>query len=353
VIRQRGKDDSGENLVIAREYISRGIRERAMRMLTLDLGPRTDLEIEERLRSDTGAERLTAIDRRLIRDMDGDRAVSAGAGDAFDQSLRAGRLQKLHAIGLAEPVAGDRWRLSEGIEDTLRRMGERGDIIRTMQRELTARNLERSPADQVIFDPHAEGAAPIVGRVVMRGLTDELHDRHFFIVDGIDGRTHYTDIGKGEAVEPIPTAAVVRITPREGGSRPVDRTIVEVAAANGGRYTVDAHLRHDLNAAETFAETHERRLEAMRRTVRSIEREPDGSWIITPDHLDKASAFEARQLRNRPVTVETLSSRSADCPVSRLRPGSIANSSRICCCRCAMPGSDKRSTLRRRRGGDG
>ena len=310
----RGKDDRGENLVIAREYISHGIRERAMRIATLDLGPRTDLEIEERLRSDTGAERLTAIDRRLIRDMDGDRVVSAGVGDAFDQSLRAGRLQKLQAMGLAEPAAGDRWRLADGIEDTLRRLGERGDIIRTMQRELTARNLDRAPANQVIFDPHAEGATPIVGRVVMRGLADELHDRHFLIVDGVDGRTHYAAIGKGEAVEPIPTGAVVQIVLREAGVRQADRSIAEVAAANGGRYTIDAHLRHDPNATEAFAETHTRRLEAMRRVMRSVEREPDGSWIIAPDHLSKAADFEARQLRDRPVTVETLSA----IPVGRL-----------------------------------
>src|SRR3546814_15087197 len=64
----RGRDDRGDNLVIAREYISHGIRERAMRLATLDLGPRTDLEIEARLREDSGAERLTTIDRRLERD---------------------------------------------------------------------------------------------------------------------------------------------------------------------------------------------------------------------------------------------------------------------------------------------
>src|SRR3546814_1787042 len=79
-------------------------------------------------------------------------------------------------------------------------MGERGDIIRTMQRELTARKLERAPVDRVIFDPAAEGAAPIVGRVVTRGLADEHEDRHYLLIDGIDGRTHYAEIGKGEAV---------------------------------------------------------------------------------------------------------------------------------------------------------
>ena len=301
----RGRDDRGENLVIAREYIAHGLRERAARIVTLDLGPRTDLEIEERLRSDTRAERLTAIDRRLIRDMDAARVVSAGDADAFEQSLRAGRLQKLGVMGLAEPLGGSSWRLADGLADTLRRIGERGDIIRTMQRELAARKLERAAADQVIFDRTAVNAAPIVGRVVMRGLADELNDRHYLIVDGVDGRTHYAEIGKGEGVEPIPDQAIVRIAPREGGVRQVDRTVAEVAATNGGRYTVDAHLRHDPTATQAYAETHVRRLEAMRRIMRSVEREADGAWIIAPDHLEKAEAFEARQLRDRPVTVET------------------------------------------------
>src|SRR3546814_20156491 len=104
-------------------------------------------------------------------------------------------------------------------------MGERGDIIRTMQRELTARKLERAPVDRVIFDPAAEGAAPIVGRVVTRGLADEHEDRHYLLIDGIDGRTHYAEIGKGEAVEPIPENDIVQNAPRGGGVRPVEHTI--------------------------------------------------------------------------------------------------------------------------------
>jgi hypothetical protein len=42
----RGVDDAGQNLIIAREYISHGIRERAAELVTLDLGPRTDQEID-------------------------------------------------------------------------------------------------------------------------------------------------------------------------------------------------------------------------------------------------------------------------------------------------------------------
>ncbi|MEG3153654.1 relaxase/mobilization nuclease RlxS [Sphingomonas sp. RB1R13] len=309
----RGKDDRGENLIIAHEYIAHGFRERACALVSLDLGPRTDLEIEERLRHDVGQERLTAIDRRLVRAMDGDRMVSSADRDPLQQSLRAGRLKTLERLGLADYRGGGRWQLADSLEDTLRRMGERGDIIRTMQRELSARLPERAAADQVIED--SSEMQPIVGRVVARGLADELNDRHYLVVDGIDGRSHYIGIGKGDAVEPLLQDAIIRVVGSPRGVREVDRTIAAVAAANDGNYTIDAHLRFDPNASEAFAETHVRRLEALRRIMRSVDREPDGRWVIGPDHLERASAFEARLTVDRPVTVEVLSS----VPLDRLR----------------------------------
>lgn len=309
----RGKDDRGENLIIAREYIAHGFRERASALVSLDLGPRTDLEIEERLRHDVSQERLTAIDRRLIRTMDADRMVSSADRDPLQQSLSAGRLKTLERLGLAEERGGGRWQLADGLEDTLRRMGERGDIIRTMQRELSARVPERVAADQVIED--SSEMQPIVGRLVARGLADELDDRHYLIVDGVDGRSHYIDIGKAEAVEPLPVDAIVQVTSSPREVREVDRTIIEVAAANDGHYTIDAHLRFDPSASEAFAETHVRRLEAMRRVMRSVQREPDGRWVIAPDHLERAAAFEARLAVDRPVRIELLSS----VPLNRLK----------------------------------
>jgi type IV secretory pathway VirD2 relaxase len=308
----RGVDDRGQNLIIAREYISHGLRERAAELATLDLGPRTTQEIEARLRHDIGAERVTAIDRRLVREMDAERMVSAANRDRFQQSLCAGRLQKLERLGLAKDKGGGRWQLAEDLEDRLRRVGERGDIIRTMQRELTARNLDRPGAEQRLFDPLERGAGPVIGRVVKRGLSDEHRDRHFLLVDGIDGRIHHVDIGAGDATEPTPEGSIVRVEPRETAVREVDRTVDAVARANGGRYSVDLHLRHDPTATEAFTETHVCRLEAMRRAACGIEREPDGSWAIGDDHLVQAAAYEARLGRDRPVTIETLSNVSLE-----------------------------------------
>ncbi len=194
----RGKDASGADLVIARDYLTTGIRERAAELVDLDLGPRSEREIAATLRAEVEQERLTSIDRALLKDADAGRVVAIQGRDTLDQSLRAGRLAKLARLGLVEPLGHGRFRLPAGLDDTLRALGERGDIIRTMQRAFTRAAATRAPADQAIYDPAAPDARPLVGRVLARGLADEHADRRYLIVDGTDGRSHYVAIGKGD-----------------------------------------------------------------------------------------------------------------------------------------------------------
>jgi type IV secretory pathway VirD2 relaxase len=303
----RGKDDTGRDLIIAREYIAQGLRERVVELVNLDLGPRTDLEIESRLRREVEQERLTSIDRGLLRDADEDGMVQATGRDVFQQSLRAGRLQKLKHLGLAEEIAPGRWQLADDLEDTLRRMGERGDILKAMYRDLTEKGIARAASDHVIYDPSDPDARPVVGRLVRRGLSDEINDRHYLIVDAVDGRTHYVEIGRGAGMDATPENSIVAITPKRAEARDVDRAVAEIAVANGGRYNADIHLRHDPSANATFAESHVRRLEAMRWVAGTVQREPDGTWLIPPDHLERVAAFERMQARDAPVVVQTLS----------------------------------------------
>lgn len=109
------------------------MRERAAEIVSLDLGPRSGLEIEGRLRNDIDQERLTAIDRRLLHDRDEDGLVNPMDRDPFRQSLRAGRLQKLKRLSLTDEVSLTM--AAYGLENTLRHISERGDIIKTMHRE--------------------------------------------------------------------------------------------------------------------------------------------------------------------------------------------------------------------------
>lgn len=304
----RGVDERGKDLVIARDYLTRGLRERATELVDLDLGPRSDREIAGRMVAEIAQERLTGIDRRLLVAADPERIVAAQGVAPFEQTLRSGRLATLTRMGLAEPVGKGRFRLAADLAATLTRMGERDDIIRTMQRAFSAAGVDRPAADQIIYDPGRPDAAPLVGRVLVRGLADEYRDRHYLVVDALDGRSHYVGLGS-EAAEGIGEGMTVQIEQVRAEVRATDRTVAAVAAANDGRYDIDAHLRFDANASQGFAEAHVRRLEAIRRTTGSVTRKADGSWVISADHLERAAEYEAARVRERPVSVSLLSPR--------------------------------------------
>jgi type IV secretory pathway VirD2 relaxase len=295
----RGKDDRGADLVIARDYIAHGMRETASDLLTRELGPQTELDMIRKLERAVDQERFTRLDRAILRDAE-DGRLALGQHRAHD-ALRMGRLRTLERLGLAREEEAGVWRIAPDLEPVLRRMGERGDIIRTMQRELG----ETSRGDYAIYDPADPGARRLVGRVAVRGLHDEITDRQYLILDGVDGCHHYVDIGLAE--EAPGAGAVVAVQPRPVTLRAADRTVAEVAAAHGGRYGADIHLQHDPNASVAFVEAHVRRLEAMRRAGAGVDRTPDGSWLIGSDHLDRATAFERGRSRIMPVTIETLS----------------------------------------------
>jgi type IV secretory pathway VirD2 relaxase len=303
----RGTDERGEDLVIARDYIAHGMRERASDLVTRELGPETDLDVVRKLEREVDQERFTRLDRAILRDARGGVLMLTAAPERSRQRhvLRMGRLRTLERLGLAREAEAGVWRLAGDLEATLRRMGERGDIIKAMHRALTREGLARSASDYLIYDPTDARSGRLVGRVVTRGLSDEINDRYYLVVDGVDGRAHYVEIGSaGE----IPSAgAIISVAPRQVTARAVDRTVAAIAATHGGRYSSAIHLRYDQEARVGFVEAHVRRLEAMRRAGTGVEREPDGTWIIKPDHLEGAATFERVRARLAPVAIETLS----------------------------------------------
>jgi len=304
----RGRDDQGKDLIIAREYITKGLRQRAVDLVNLDLGPRTDREIMRSNLREISQERFTGIDRRLLRAVDAEGLVSPSHRDGVERSLRTGRLATLARMGLADEEQRGRWRLAENLEPTLREMGRRGDIIATLDREVRLRSLAVSPMDYAVYDPAEGQAKPVVGQVVSRGLTDEESDREYLIVDAIDGRTHYVEIGEGGGTDlSIRDGAIVRISPTSVEAREVDRTVAEIAARNGGRYSDDIHHQHDPTASERFVQAHVRRLEALRRGKAGVERKADGSWKIAPDHVERAQQYERARAAREPVRMDILS----------------------------------------------
>jgi hypothetical protein len=76
----------------------------------------------------------------------------------------------------------------------LRRLGERADTYKMMQRALFEAGIDRG-ARLALFE-RGRRQTPVTGKVIANGLVDEITDRHYVIVDGADGRVHYAELGR-------------------------------------------------------------------------------------------------------------------------------------------------------------
>jgi type IV secretory pathway VirD2 relaxase len=193
----RGRDDRGRDLVMARDYIAHGMRARAQALITLELGPETDLERMQKLFNETGQERLTRLDRSLLtRAKDGILVITTAVEqDPVQQTLRIGRLKTLERLGLAQERQQGVWELDHKLESKLRRLGDRADKFRTMHQVLRELGIHRGAAAMALFE-RGPRKAPLIGKVIGVGMVDEITDRTWVVIDAVDGRVHYADLGR-------------------------------------------------------------------------------------------------------------------------------------------------------------
>jgi type IV secretory pathway VirD2 relaxase len=233
-----GHDDRGQDLVMARHYISHGIRHRAQDLVTLELGPEQQFERIIKLANEMKAERFTSLDRGILKDAkeyvlvvsampDGARGRSERREDA-QRSLQVGRLRRLEQMGLAEAKRAGVWAVDPQLETKLRSLGERGDIMVTMNQVMRAHGIDRPAGDFAIFSG-ARKSEPVIGRVVEAGIADEMTDRTYLVVDGIDGRIHYADTGK-LASHDIPEPGMIVALSGGGGKAKLRNAQIEVVS---------------------------------------------------------------------------------------------------------------------------
>lgn len=78
-----------------------------------------------------------------------------------------------------------------------------------MHRALTERGIERGLTDFVLSGE--TNGQPIIGRLVDRGLDDELRGSAYVVVDGIDGRTHHIKLPDLDAAGDSTPGSIVEL----------------------------------------------------------------------------------------------------------------------------------------------
>ena len=183
----RGGTPEIDELIIARRYLTHGLRHRAEETISSELGLGRALEIAPNMSRAVEDDRYTSIDKDLHRaaqsgvvDLSGPYQGPAGSS----WSARLSRLCHLRSRGLAEHLGGSTWRLQPGWTETLRRMGQQLDLQQDMSAALGSRLDPGSLQEFSTGKPGVAVTGRLAGVVAERTPTG----RHVVVLEGLDGR---------------------------------------------------------------------------------------------------------------------------------------------------------------------
>lgn len=193
----RGIDRDGRRVRFSRAYTSYGQRRVAQELATDTLGPRPARSIARAREKEVSQERMTSLDRDIERSVNDSKEVRASSRRAsHDEDLIVGRLRHLEKLGLASLVTPTSWKMTDGWQAALRELGARGDILKQLYKAVGDRatqcHIVRPGAP---LEPDAKGRSTVVvGRVVSKGLADELKGDLFAVVETPRGKAYHVQI---------------------------------------------------------------------------------------------------------------------------------------------------------------
>jgi type IV secretory pathway VirD2 relaxase len=332
----RGKRSDGKDLVIPKGYIAHGIRQRAGEQAWLSLGPETEMERADKLRLDINRDGPTRIDRIIEQRLDLDRVACPPAmplrpDGAIRQAHVVARLERLETYGLAERTGNVTWRVADRLTERLREREAMQERRRRIDRALARRYghalAEGTPPlqDRLVYDSLAEDAKPLTGRLIGMGLSDELMDHRYAVLEATDGRTYHVELGKlpastlDELYEPTTaeggfaktprryiTRGMLTVTPADTAPQPSDLAIARISAQRDGRWSEALHRSVEPGVSDRYLMAIKRRLEAQARKG-LCRREVDGAFYVHPDYLDGVRLQKRAAAQRHPLTIERVS----------------------------------------------
>lgn len=315
----RGVDHEREQVTINQDYITSEFRYRAQEIATDLLGPRTELDIAELENREIGLARYTSLDSKLVR-LEKEGVITLESNpQGIASSLRHAKLSlrmfKLSEFGLAESIGNRQWKMQENWQQTLRDIGRKEDIYKVIH-EVAAGDTQRYRINDV-------SGKEVQGKVLVKGLDNELYDRYYVIVQEPDGTTHYINLDKSSKQQDIRRGEFVSVKiERESWLKTADKNIAGIAGKNGDIYSAEKHLANiqgniiqlkdkRVVDAKDFVSSHELRLLTLQRLQLAVKM-PDGQWQIDPDLVDKLSIKDKVDGPRELLKINTLSTQSLE-----------------------------------------
>jgi type IV secretory pathway VirD2 relaxase len=332
-----GKTDKGKDLKIDRDYLSNGMRLAAGMVATNHLGQRNEQDIQNSLDKEIAAERFTLLDKKLL-DLAAEPSQNPNVNDlrkivgvkVIDLSFiskerdyavmnnRAsllGRLIKLEEMGVAFEKKPGIWVVVDNVKERLQDLSRRNQQIKEVMNHIEANNI-----DNIMFvDPAKAIEKEILGKVVGKGLVNELYDTKYIVIEGVDGKIYHTQLSlyseKSEHISKV--GNFVKLDNRNsiniGGA---DYNALDVSKDNG-LYSIRKHevfidsgkkkVPEGVKDLGGYLKRHQARMESLE-SKGLITAVGEGRWKIPSDLIEKIKEFnQTRKLYMRVDLESTLS----------------------------------------------
>ena len=333
----RGVTHDGKGLNIAGEYISRGIRGRLEEELTRELGWKSELAIQQEMKREVDAMRVTTADRHISNSLDklnntidlraGSAASTFPADSSMNRHILIGRMKHLEKMGLAQSKYDGLWRVEKHAFKTLGQIEQREQLAKEIHGAMERANIQRSvrPHDGRESYDGSLSNHRVIGRVIAKtlgrgeGMDPDAKGgcKVRFIIDGTDGYVSTVETGMDtRAGEAAKVGSIIEVSPPN--LRKVDRSIRDIAQGtdyqgnpNNGYVSI---FEIDMSAYRPGHDPSDRQLAAHRRShelrlanlakagvVTAVEHSSrDGkplAWQIPEDFEDQAIALDLKQGR--------------------------------------------------------
>ena len=189
----RGVDRDGKELLINKEYFTKGFRQRSIEVATQKLGLRLEQDILSKRQENIKALHLTEMDREIKHKLTKDSFINFqhkehGSFINERELQLKGRVMFLEEIGLAKKDSNVSWHVDPGFIDYLKFVQTQKDIVKTKNRHI--KNI-LNPTLPVVLNKLENIGDTLIGRVVGMGLSESNNEPRYMLIEGIDNKIHY------------------------------------------------------------------------------------------------------------------------------------------------------------------
>ena len=245
--------------------------------------------------------RVTSLDRFITARVDKDRRIDVRKKQNFDKSLHyegliKGRLKYLKVAGLAKEEPAGVYLLKEDYKAALAQASEKNDVIKRLYKKGVDRGLD----GLAVYSLKAGEGREIEGRIVDKGLHEELYEKKYIVVRDMAEKLHYVAVGDFKQFDQLAAGSLVKVAPGGRSSGKADRNIAEMAEKNGGIYDAELHRQHVEKNMKyipeadrpKYMELHQVRIETLLKND-VVKDRGEGRYEVPVDVIERGAAITA------------------------------------------------------------